>query len=118
MVCVAVPTDDGFMVKLGHFGDGRFYLHIVFENGRWRLRGCVENPYAGKHEHGDGGEERGKRPRILELNRGCDVLVAVAFGPGGEEFMRRHGLRVVKVRPRTSIADAIRAVEEELRIRL
>lgn len=119
-VCVAVPTDDGETVKLGHFGDGAFYLFYEWTGSGWRLRGRVENPYRGEHHHGHGGEEeeeKGKRRRILELISGCDVVVAVAFGPGGREFMERHGKRVVIVKPRTRIVDALRRVEEELGLR-
>jgi predicted Fe-Mo cluster-binding NifX family protein len=106
-VCVAIPTDDGLTVKLGHFGDGKFYFHYVYRNGRWLLKRCIENPYAGHHSHDEAEEEKGKRPKILAMQQGCDVLVAVAFGPGGEEFMKKHGLKVVKVKPRTTIKDAL-----------
>ncbi len=113
-ICVSVPTDDGKMVKLGHFGDARYYLHFVYEGGEWRLLRRVENPYAGHHHHGGEEEEHGKRPRILELQKGCTAVVATAFGPGGEDYMRKHGLVVVKVRPRTSVEEALREAEKLL----
>jgi len=114
-ICVSIPTDDEKTVKLGHFGDARLYLHYVYdpETRKWRLEKRVENPYAGEHHHEEG-EEHGKRPRILALQEGCNVIVAVAFGPGGEEYIRKHGIAVVKVRPRTSIDEALRRVEEAL----
>ena len=114
-VCVSVPTDDEKTVKLGHFGDARYYLHFVYEDGGWRLLRRVENPYAGHHHHGEEeGEEHGKRPKILGLQEGCSAVVATAFGPGGEDYMRRRGLVVVKVRPRTSIEEALREAEKVL----
>jgi predicted Fe-Mo cluster-binding NifX family protein len=115
-ICVSIPTDDGKTVKLGHFGDGRYYYHYVYENGAWRLVRVVENLYAGEHEHGsEEDEENSKRPKIFELNKGCTHIVAVAFGPGGQEFMEKRGLRVIRVRPRTSIEDALKAIEAGLR---
>ena len=79
-ICVSVPTDDGEIVKLGHFGDAKYYYHYVKEiNGEWSLRRIVENPYTGQHEHGDEEESR-KRPRIYELNKECTYIVATAFG--------------------------------------
>ncbi len=99
---------------MGHFGDARYYHHYVYEGGGWRLERRVENPYAGLHERG-GGEEPVKRPKILELIRDCTHIVATAFGPGGQEFMEKHGLKVVKVRPGTTIEEALRIVEEKLK---
>ena len=113
-ICVAVPTDDGVYVKLGHFGDGRYYYHYVYEGGEWKLVRRIENPYAGQHSRGEEDEEESKRPKIYEMNRECTYIVAVAFGPGGEEFMKRRGLRVVRVKPRTRIDEALRQVEQLL----
>jgi len=122
-VCVSIPTDDEETVKLGHFGDARLYLHFVYVPGEgWRLARRVENPYTGHHHHhhhhhghhGHGRGEEGKRAKIVALQEGCTAIVAVAFGPGGEEYMERRGLRVVKVPPRASIEDALRAAEEAL----
>ncbi len=111
-ICVSVPTDDGETVKLGHFGDAKYYYHYVKEaNGEWSLRRIVENPYTGQHEHGDE-EESTKRPRIYELNKECTCIVAAAFGPGGQQFMEKRGLRVVKVKPRTTIKEALRIIDE------
>ena len=113
-LCVAIPTDDGKRVKLGHFGDGRYYYHYVYEDGRWRLERVVENPFAGHHDLGVEDEEKSKRPKIYELNRDCTHIVAVAFGPGGAEYMRRKGLKVVVVKPGTSIEEALEAVLREV----
>ncbi len=114
-ICVSIPTDDEKTVKLGHFGDARLYLHYVYdpEARTWRLERKVENPYAGEHHHEED-EEHSKRPRILALQEGCNVIVAVAFGPGGEEYMKRRGIVVVRVRPRTGMDEALRRVEEAL----
>ena len=115
-VCVAVPTDDGVYVKLGHFGDGKYYYHYVYENGEWRLVRRIENPFAGQHSLGEEeDEETGKRPKIYEMNRECTHIIAVAFGPGGAEFMEKRGLKVFRVKPRTKIEDALRMLEEKLR---
>jgi predicted Fe-Mo cluster-binding NifX family protein len=113
-VCVAIPTDDGVHVKLGHFGDGKYYYHYVYENGGWKLLRRVENPYAGHHSIEEEDEETGKRPKIYEMNRECTHIVAVAFGPGGAEFMEKRGLKVVRVKPRTTIEQALKIVEEQL----
>ncbi len=113
-VCVTIPTDDGVYVKLGHFGDGRYYYHYVYENGGWKLVRRIENPYAGQHSLGGEEEEAGKRQKIYEMNRECTHIIAVAFGPGGAEFMEKRGLRVFRVKPRTRIEDALRMLERQL----
>jgi predicted Fe-Mo cluster-binding NifX family protein len=115
-ICVTIPTDDGVYVKLGHFGDGKYYYHYMYENGSWKLVRKVENPYAGQHafeEEED--EEASKRPKIYEMNKECTHIVAVAFGPGGAEFMQKRGLRVIRVKPRTTIDQALKIVEEHLK---
>jgi len=109
-VCVSIPTDDETEVKLGHFGDAKVYLHYIYDNG-WRLVRRVYNPYSGIHEHDE--TEPGKRRKILELNSGCNIIVAVAFGKGGREFMERNGIRVIIVKPRTTINDALVLVEKQ-----
>jgi predicted Fe-Mo cluster-binding NifX family protein len=109
--CVSIPTDDEIYVKAGHFGDARFYLHYVLEDDGWKLARRVENPYAGVHGHGRG--HGWKREHILELNRGCTHIVAVAFGPGGAEFMRSHGIQIITVSPDTKIEEAL-AVAQNL----
>lgn len=50
--------------------------------------------------------------RIYEPNRGYSAIVATALGPGGVEFMKMHGLIVVRVKPRTTIR---KALEEAIR---
>ena len=112
-ICVSVPTDDGKIVKLGHFGDAKYYYHYAKgADGKWILKRIVGNPYAGQHEHGDSEEESTKRPRIYELNKDCTCIVATAFGPGGQQFMERRGLQVVKVKPRTTIEEALSLINE------
>jgi len=114
-ICVAIATDDGKRVKIGHFGDAKLYLHYVRSENGWKLVRRVENPYAGHgHDHhGHGGHQHGeKRRRILELNKDCTHIVATAMGPGGREFMESHGLRVILVKPGTSIEEALSIVEE------
>lgn len=124
-ICVSIATDDEKTVKLGHFGDARLYLHYVYDGGVWRLERRVENPFRGHHHHEHGEEEEehghhhghghgGKREKIYELNRDCNAIVTTAMGPGGQEFMESRGLKVVKVKPRTTIEEALRMVEEAL----
>ena len=112
MVCVVVPTDDEKFVKLGHFGDAKYYLHFIREDGSWKLVRKVENPFKEEEEHEHGTQK--KRKLILELNKNCDIFVYTFFGPGGEEFMKAHGKKIVRVPPRTSIEDALRIVSETL----
>ena len=126
-ICVSVASDDGEKVKLGHFGDARFYLHYAWEDGGWRLVRKIENPYRGEHHHEHGEEEEeehhhhhhghghgGKREKIYELNKDCTAIVATAFGPGGGEYMERRGLKVIKVKPWTTVEEALRIAAREL----
>jgi predicted Fe-Mo cluster-binding NifX family protein len=109
-VCVSIPSDDKVHVKVGHFGDGKYYLHYRVTPEGWTLARVVENPYAGEHSTDEEEEEKGKRPRIYEMNSGCHVIVATFFGPGGEDFMSRRGLRVVRVKPGTTVEEALSMV--------
>ncbi len=114
MVCVVVPTDDGKTVKLGHFGDAKYYYHYTYEGGKWKLVEVVENPFKEEEEHEHEHATMKKRKEILRINENCDVFVYTVFGPGGEEFMKKHGKKVVRVKPKTSIEDALKMVETEL----
>ena len=111
MVRVAVPTSDGKRVHLGHFGDAKYYYFYELGPDGWRLVCKRENPYAGEHHHEGHGEE-GKRQKILELVKDADVLVAVAFGPGGKDYMEAHGKTVIIVKPFTTIEEALERVKE------
>ena len=120
-VCAAVPTDDGETVKLGHFGDARLYHFYQWTGNGWKPIRKVENPYAGEHHHDDehGHHENhhghsGKRRRILELIRDCNVVISVAFGPGGKQAMEKAGKKVVTVHPRTTITEALNKAAQTL----
>ena len=103
---VVVPTDDGKTVKLGHFGDAKYYLFYELSGSGAKLVKKVENPYKEFEEHVHGVEE--KRKRIFEIIKEADVVVYTFFGPGGEEFMKRHGKKPFRVEPRTEIEEALR----------
>ncbi|MCD6324027.1 MAG: hypothetical protein J7L55_02840 [Desulfurococcales archaeon] len=112
MVCVCVPTDEGKYVKLGHFGDAKYYYHYLFEGGKWRLAKKVSNPFTGQHVlDEDEEEESEKRINIYEMNKECDFIVAIAFGKGGQKFMEKRGLGVIKVKPRTTVEEALQEAE-------
>ncbi len=111
---VCVPTDDGRYVKVGHFGDAKYYYHFLFDGSSWKLVRKIVNPYTGQHVLNDY-EESEKRGKIYEMNKECDYIVAVAFGRGGQRFMEERGLNVVKVRPKTTLEDALRNVEEVIK---
>ena len=112
MVCVVVPTDDGKTVKLGHFGDAKRYLHFVKTEEGWKLVREIPNPYAEEEEHVHNTLE--KRKKILEINKDCNIFVYTFFGPGGEKFMKENGKSVLQVKPKTTIEEALRKVEEEV----
>lgn len=127
MVRVAIPTSDGKRVHLGHFGDAKYYYFYERAPEGWRLVCKRENPYAGEHHHDENEEhhrhghrhshrhgEGGKRQKILELVKDADVLVAVAFGPGGRDFMESQGKTVIIVKPFTTIEEALARVEEAI----
>ncbi|NOZ30975.1 MAG: hypothetical protein GXO68_03380 [Crenarchaeota archaeon] len=109
-ICVSIGTDDGIHVKVGHFGDSKYFYHYRLEGDNVTLEKVVENPYRGEHGHGHGHGRHTKRERIYELNRECNVIVATFFGPGGEEFMSSRGIRVVRVDPGTTISDSLKLV--------
>ncbi len=113
-VCVA--TDDGVKVKIGHFGDAAYYLIYDVGPERITLVARLENPYRGRHEHGEEAEERGKRKAIVEMlkSKGCEAIVATAFGPGGKEYMEKSGLRVYTVKPGTEVWEALREIQSSL----
>lgn len=101
-------------VYLGHFGDAEVYrVYVYDERGVFRLAEIRNNPFRGEHVLEEEGES-GKRPRVLRLVEDADILVAVAFGRGGEEFMKRHGKQVLIVPPKTKLSEALEKVAELL----
>jgi predicted Fe-Mo cluster-binding NifX family protein len=113
MVCVTIPTDDEKTVKLGHFGDARYYLHFVKEKDSWKLVKKVENPFKEEEDEHEHGVSR-KRKVIVDLNDECDIFVYTVFGPGGEEYMKKRGKIIVRVKPKTTIEEALKLVDESL----
>ena len=111
-VCVCIPTDNEKRIMLGHFGDAKYYLHYVRLGGSWILKRKVVNPYTGMHEHEE--EESGKRKSMYEMNRECNLLVAIAFGLGGQEYMEKLGMKVIKLSPKSTVEDALKAAESFL----
>ncbi len=107
---MVVPTDDKKTVKLGHFGDAKYYLFFELEDKK--LVKEVENPY--REEEGPEHGRAEKRMKIFELVKDADVLVYTVFGPGGEEFMKKRGKVLVRVKPKTTIEEALEEVTRAL----
>ncbi|MCE4619035.1 MAG: NifB/NifX family molybdenum-iron cluster-binding protein [Desulfurococcales archaeon] len=112
-ICVSIGTDDGIHVKVGHFGDSKYFYHYRLGGGDIILEKVVENPYRGEHGHGHGHGRHTKREKIYELNKDCNVIVATFFGPGGEAYMNERGIRVVKVAPGTEIKTILEKLATE-----
>ncbi|MEB3760097.1 MAG: hypothetical protein GSR72_03930 [Desulfurococcales archaeon] len=109
--CISIATDDGIKVKIGHFGDAKYYFHYVLDNkGRPVLIKIIENIYKDEEEHGHHHGNEEKREKIHLLNKYCQIIVTTFLGPGGEEYMENHGIKVVKVRPGTRIEEALKQV--------
>ena len=109
--CTSIATDEGIKVKIGHFGDAKYYFHYVLDNTQKPvLVKVVENIYKdneGHHHHHGHGE---KRKKIHSLNKDCKIIVTTFLGPGGEEYMKQHGIQVVKAQPGTRIEEALKQV--------
>jgi len=102
-VIVVIPTDDCKKVKVGHFGDARYYLFYEVKD-KPRLLKKIENPYKDiEEEHGTSR----KREKILELIKDADIVVYTFFGPGGEEFMVKHGKTPIRVNPGEGIDEVL-----------
>ncbi len=67
----------------------------------------------GEHSIDEEDEESSKRPKIFEMNSNCTHIVATAFGPGGSEYMEKRGLKVIKVKPKTRIEEALNLIREQ-----
>jgi len=108
---VVVATDDGVKVKLGHFGDAKQYIfYEVTEQGIREVK-RLENPFKGEEEEHMHGVLR-KRLKLLELFGSIDAVVSTFFGPGGEDFFKERGIDAIKVKPWTTIEDALKQVQE------
>jgi len=42
-----------------------------------------------------------------------DAVVSTFFGPGGEEFFRKHGILTFKFKPHTRIDEALKYIREK-----
>ncbi len=113
MYRVAVATDDGEKVRLGHFGDAAYYYIYRVDESSTVLEKRIENPERRRGEHVHG--EEGKRRRLLKLLEGVDAVVSTFYGPGGTGFFEKHGVVPVSVKPGTSIEEALRVAAEALR---
>ncbi len=117
MTCIAIATDDGETVKLGHFGDAEKYLLYKYDSGKREFVkiGEVVNIVKEEEEEHHHNDPR-KARKILELLQpwGCKYFVSTAMGPRSKKFLEENGIVPVFVRPRTSIEDALKHVKELL----
>ncbi len=112
MVVAVIPTyRSRDKVYIGHFGDAEVYLFYRITGDNVELISEKPNPYRGEHSLD---EESGKRRRVFELVGEADILVATAFGPGGREYMEKRGKKVVIVKPRTTVEEALSLIAGSL----
>ncbi len=113
MLCIAIATDDGKTVKLGHFGDAEKYLLYKYDEKEGKLvkMGEVENTVKEEEEEHEHNDPR-KAGKILELLKpwNCKYFVSTAMGPRSREFLESQGVIPVFVKPYTTIDDAVKQV--------
>ncbi len=112
MLRIAVATDDGVKVKIGHFGDAAYYHIYRIDNNNIVLERRIKNPESEheKHVHG----EEGKRRRILSILGDVNAVISTFYGPGGTEFFKKHGITPLTLKPGTSIEEALHIAIETL----
>ncbi len=117
MTCIAIATDDGKTVKLGHFGDAEKYLLYKYDNEKKEVMkiGEVANIVKEEEEEHYHNDPR-KARKILELLKpwGCKYFVSTAMGPRSRKFLEENGIVPVFVKPRTTIEDALSYVKSIL----
>ncbi len=115
MSCIAIATDDGKTVRLGHFGDAEKYLLFKYdEEGNDFVKiGEVENTVKEEEEEHHHNDPR-KARKILELLKpwDCKYFVSTAMGPRSKRFLEENGIVPVFVRPYTSIDEALEHVKQ------
>ncbi len=115
MLCIAIATDDGKTVKLGHFGDARKYLLYKYDEKEGKIVkiGEVENTVREEEEEHQHNDPR-KARKILGLLKpwSCKYFVSTAMGPRSREFLETRGIIPVFVKPYTTINDAVKYVLE------
>ena len=74
---IAVGTDDLSTIRSGHFGESRYYIVFVLENGQIKSQEIKKNPFilkeASEHAHG-------QAKNIMKLLNDCDVFLARSMG--------------------------------------
>ncbi len=116
VMIVVIASDDGLKIKLGHFGDAKYYLIYDISSNKPCLIKKVENPFREEEKHVHG--VTGKRKKIVTFLRKFGDLKAVAstfFGPGGEEFFIKQGIRTFKFKPNTNVEEALKHIMEAFR---
>jgi predicted Fe-Mo cluster-binding NifX family protein len=117
-VKIAIATDEGKTVSR-HFGQARYYLVAMVENGQVAARELREKPshqhFANEphaeppsQPHGFGPAEENRHARMAEVIKDCQVLLCGGMGRGAYESMKAQGIRPI-VTDIASIDEAVAA---------
>ena len=74
----------------------------------------IPNPFRKEREYHHG--EVRRRQGLINLFKmlgKVDAVVSTFFGPGGEEFFRKHGILTFKFKPHTRIDEALKYIREK-----
>ena len=101
---IAIATDDGKVVRKGHFGDARVF--VVYEGEK--LVELRDNPYTdealGIKQH----DVPEKAKLIDQLLSDCQILVGAAHGKKNMQRLEQVGKRFVRVAPGTPVEKALK----------
>lgn len=111
---IAVATDDGKVIRFGHFGDAEMYYIYDFDGKEFKLIEVKENPYTdeklGITEHNDPRKAR----IIYDFLKDCDVFVGHSMGMRNRKILEEMGILMVALkRKNVPIENALKIAVEK-----
>lgn len=92
---IAVATDDGKMLRFGHFGDAKKYMIYSYRDGVLVFEEERENPYleieGDDHNHNDEKKSRLIRNFLSDV----EVFVGHSMGVRNRERLEKQGIKMV-----------------------
>ncbi len=113
---IAVATDDGKVVRFGHFGDAEMYYIYEFDGQDFKLVEKKENPYTdeklGITEHND----PRKAKIIYEFLKDCQVFLGHSMGMRNRKILEEKGILMVALKKKgVPIEDGLKIAVEKAR---
>ncbi len=95
---IAVATDDGKVVRFGHFGDAEMYHIYDYDGAEFKLVEVRENPYTDEKLGITNHNDPRKAGLIHTLLSDCQVFIGHSMGMKNRKLLEEKGIRMIALK--------------------